>query len=129
MDSNVGERDGSPLGVATGRLNAVRLTGRLAAVVEERELPSGDVVTTFRVIVEREDGQAGKQKVDVIDCAAWSPRLRRQTVTWQPGDVVAVEGALRRRFFRAGGRTLSRSEVEVDRGRRVSRGRRPPVSD
>ena len=35
---------------------------------------------------------------------------------WQPGDVVEVEGAIRRRFFRAGGGAASRVEVEVSSG-------------
>jgi len=113
----------------TGRLNVVLLQGRMAGFAEERALPSGDVVATFRVVVERPKEYAGRQRVDVIDCAAWTPRLRKQVATWQDGDVVAIEGALRRRFFRVAGRTLSRSEVEVDRGRRLSRPRRPRVSD
>jgi single-strand DNA-binding protein len=37
-----------------------------------------------------------------------------------PGDVVEVEGSLRRRFWRVGAGAASRSEVEVTRVRRVA---------
>jgi single-strand DNA-binding protein len=40
---------------------------------------------------------------------------------WAAGDVVEVEGALRRRFFRGGPGMATRLEVEVLAGRLVSR--------
>lgn len=42
-------------------------------------------------------------------------------MTWQVGDVVEVNGSLRRRFFKTGGRLQSMTEVEVISARRVSR--------
>lgn len=108
--------------------NDVALRGRLAAVPEVRELPSGDEVATFRLVVGRDprDGPAradGKRppSVDTLDCSAWRSPTRRKVARWQPGDVVEVEGCLRRRFYRAGGASLSRWDVLVRSARRVMR--------
>jgi single-strand DNA-binding protein len=105
--------------------NVVRLRGRLAAAPRLRELPSGDTVWNLRVVVERPPLPPGKerprQRVDSLECAVWSGRLMRLVEKWEAGDVVDVTGALRRRFFRAGGVTASRVEVELTGGRRVRR--------
>jgi single-strand DNA-binding protein len=105
--------------------NAVHLRGRLAATPRLRELPSGDTVWNLRVVVERPAVPPGKerprQRVDSLECAVWSGRLKKAVEKWQAGDVVEVTGALRRRFFQAGGVTASRVEVELSGGRRVRR--------
>ncbi|MBF4163826.1 single-stranded DNA-binding protein [Nocardioides acrostichi] len=104
--------------------NEVVVRGRLSAPAEERELPSGDVVVTLRVIVSRARPRGpsarSKQRFDVIDCAVWAARLRRTVRAWRAGDVVEVEGALRRRFYRGAAGTTSRVEVEAARARRIS---------
>jgi single-strand DNA-binding protein len=108
-----------------GPANEVRLRGRLAAPPRLRELPSGDTVWNLRVVVERPPLPPGKerprQRVDSLECAVWAGRLKSQVGKWEAGDVVDVTGALRRRFFRAGGATASRVEVELTGGRRVRR--------
>ena len=101
-------------------INMVRLLGRLSADPEERTLPSGDVIWTFRVIVTRPDRDA-RTRVDALDCTAWSARARRSVASWRAADVVEVEGAVRRRFFRTSSGAASRVEVEVSRGRLVRR--------
>lgn len=102
--------------------NEVLLRGRLSRDPEERVLPSGDVMWSFRVVVARVPVRAGsRQTVDVIECAAWSARTRRSVATWRTGDVVELTGAIRRRFFRAAGAPASRVEVEMLTGRRVRR--------
>ncbi|HTY71109.1 MAG TPA: single-stranded DNA-binding protein [Actinomycetes bacterium] len=101
-------------------LNEVHLVGRLSAPPVERELPSGDHVALFRVVVERPVGAAGAP-VDTLDCAAWRAGLRRAVSRWNAGDVVSVDGQLRRRFFRRAQGLGSRYEVEVSRARRLSR--------
>lgn len=106
--------------------NEVRLVGRLSAEPEVRELPSGDELCVCRLVVPREDvrvlpsGRRGPS-VDVVDLAAWSARPRRAMARWQAGDEVEVTGSLRRRFYRAGGRTASRVEVEISAGRVLRR--------
>ena len=102
-------------------LNQVRLVGRLLAVSEEKTLPSGDTLQTFRVTVRRAGPLRGRQTVDSLECVAWGSRVKRSVARWQPGDVVEVTGTLRRRFFRTPSGAASRTEVEVTWGRRVRR--------
>ncbi|MDX6372663.1 MAG: single-strand DNA-binding protein [Nocardioidaceae bacterium] len=105
-------------------VNEVRLLGRLAADPQLRELPSGDTVWNLRVVVERRvlpGKEKPRQRVDSLECAVWSGRLKKQVEKWEAGDIVEVAGALRRRFFRAGGATASRVEVELTGGRIIRR--------
>ena len=100
--------------------NEVRLVGRVSGTPLERVLPSGDRLWTFRVVVPRLRPR-GRQRVDALECAAWSARTRRSVARWDDGDVVEVEGCLCRRFYRAGGATVSRVEVEVGTARLIRR--------
>jgi single-strand DNA-binding protein len=102
--------------------NQVRLTGTVAAVPQARVLPSGDEVVTVRLVVRRLPSTRERAPtVDTVDCAAWRAGVRRTVASWAPGDKVAVEGALRRRFWRSPSGPASRYEVEVERGRRLGR--------
>lgn len=101
-------------------VNEVRLVGRVSRAPEERVLPSGDVIWTFRVVVPR-PAAAGRRPVDALECAAWSARARRSVASWRPDDVVEVTGSVRRRFFRTAGGAASRVEVEVTRGKVIRR--------
>jgi single-strand DNA-binding protein len=104
----------------TTHVNAVTLRGRLAAEPEERDLPSGDLLLTFRLVVDRPASPARQRRqVDTIDCAAWSGRVQRTVRSWGAGEVVTVEGHLRRRFRRSDSGPTSRVEVEVARARRA----------
>jgi single-strand DNA-binding protein len=113
--------------MGTGRLvvevramtNQVQLQGRLSRPPEEKVLPSGDTVWSFRVVVPRPEG--ARPGVDWVDCSVWSGRLRRSVASWSVGDVVEVTGALRRRFFRVAGSPVSRVEVEASSGRLIRR--------
>jgi single-strand DNA-binding protein len=97
--------------------NEVFLRGRLAAEPVERTLPSGDELCSFRVTVPRPEGE--RPKVDSIDCATTTARVRRSLERATPGDEVEVIGSLRRRFWRSGETLASRYEVQVT-GLRVS---------
>ncbi|PUA79217.1 single-stranded DNA-binding protein [Nocardioides currus] len=99
--------------LATESVNEVRLVGRVSAVPEERTLPSGDLMVTFRVVTDRPSGHASEVRVDALECTAWTARVRRTTRTWRKGDVVEVTGAVRRRFFATPTGRASRVEVEV----------------
>lgn len=105
---------------AVERANEVRLVGRVSGDPVEKVLPSGDRLWTFRVVVPRASPR-GRQRVDALECAAWSGRTRRSVARWSDGDVVEVHGALCRRFFRANGVTGSRVEVEVSGARLIRR--------
>ncbi len=112
--------------------NEVRLVGRVSAVLQERVLPSGDVVVPLRVVVPRArdgDARAGPRSravVDVIDVACWSAAAREVAAELTAGDTVAVQGPLRRRFFRAGASVQSRYEVEAGLLRRLREAPSPP---
>ncbi|MDQ4008243.1 MAG: single-stranded DNA-binding protein [Actinomycetota bacterium] len=114
--SDAGTSEPSP----SAHLNAVSLSGRLAAEPEARDLPSGDLLLTFRLVVDRPAVPGDRRRrVDTIDCAAWSGRVQRSVRAWSAGDVVSVEGQLRRRFRRGDAGATSRVEVEVTRARRA----------
>lgn len=101
-------------------LNEVRLRGRFTGAVE-RELPSGDLLVTARLVVPRAE-RATATGVDTIDCALWAAQLRRRALNVPEGTVVEVEGVLRRRFWRGAAGPASRYEVEVVALRRLTRG-------
>ena len=103
-------------------VNTVLLVGRVSAAPESRAMPSGDELVQFRVVVPRPEvrGQA-RRLVDTIDIACWSARSRGSAGRLQKGDIVEVEGSLRRRFFGGAGGRASRYEVEARRLRRVAR--------
>ena len=102
-------------------VNEVRLRGRLADRPEVRALPSGDEVVTFRLVVGRRRSRGSQVSVDTIDCTVWSATLQRRAVSWEAGEVLVVEGALRRRFWRAPQGARSRYDVEVQKVTRVRR--------
>jgi single-strand DNA-binding protein len=106
----------------SGHVNEVRLVGRLSAAAAEVAMPSGDTLWTFRLVVERPAGAVRPgQQLDTLDCAVWGGRVRRSVPTWAAGDVVEVRGAIRRRFYSAGGGKVSRYQVEVTEGRLIRR--------
>jgi single-strand DNA-binding protein len=108
---------------STAWANEVRLTGRVSGNPEQREMPSGDVVVLFRVVVPRPaarlsssargPSRKGAATVDTIDIACWSARTRRAALRLRQGETAEVTGSLRRRFFRAGGGAASRYEVDA----------------
>ena len=110
-----------------GGENTVVLAGKVAGDPADRRLPSGDVLVTWRLVVRRPPparrAPEGIRRisVDTIDCASWRGDVRRAVHSWSDGDVVRVEGSLRRRFWRTATGTASRCEVEVTRVRRLSR--------
>ena len=93
--------------------NYCKLIGRLSVAPEERTLPSGDVIVAFRLNVPRRD----EQRVDTIDCVVRTAALKRRMLRQQPGAELEVEGALHRRFWRAGPSVASRYEVDIERFR------------
>jgi single-strand DNA-binding protein len=96
----------------------------VSTVPEVRELPSGACIVTLRITVPRSPSpmtKGSKQPSDWVDCVAWGARQRRRVGTWRAGDLVEVDGALRRRCYRGGDGTAMRLEVEVLAARIVKR--------
>ena len=107
--------------------NTVVLVGKVAGIPADRQLPSGDMLVTWGLVVRRPPPARRMPEgvrppsVDTFDCASWRGDVRRAVTSWSDGDVVRVQGSLRRRFWRAATGTASRCEVEVTRVRRLSR--------
>lgn len=89
-------------------MNIVVLCGVLSHPPVPRTLPSGDVLVGYDVTCARVEGHA--ESVPVVWPAAPAGALRLAA-----GDEVLVVGRVRRRFYRAGGATASRTEVVADR--------------
>lgn len=94
-------------------LNLVMIQGVLSRPAQLVELPSGDRMLTLEVTVPRSDGPAETAPVQWPDPPAWASAL-------DAGAEVAVLGRVRRRFFRAGGVTQSRTEVVAAKVARLS---------
>lgn len=101
--------------------NRVFLRGRLADAPVDKELPSGDVLTVFRVTVERPPGERGR--VDSLECVTTGSRPRRSLTRARAGDLIEVEGSLRRRFWRSPSGPASRYSVDVSTLRVLTAGR------
>ena len=102
--------------------NHVVLRGRLAELPIEREMPSGDVLLSFRLTVERPPGE--RVRVDSLECTATKPALRRTLPRAEPGDELEVTGSLRRRFWRSPTGPASRYAVDAATVRLSRSGRR-----
>jgi single-strand DNA-binding protein len=78
-------------------------------------------VHTLRVVIPRASRRDRERSaVDTIDVACWTATARRAAARLVVDDHVEVDGALRRRFFRAGAGVASRYEVEAQTARRLS---------
>ena len=97
-------------------MNSVQLVGHVSGEPVQRQLPSGDHVVSFRVIVPRSPAarRRTRQSVDTVECSAWSAKIRRVAIRLAEGDQVAVGGELRRTFRRNGAGVRSWVTVDVD---------------
>lgn len=83
-------------------MNIVVLRGVLSSSPQRRELPSGSVLWSLEVTTPTESGNLS------VPVALFDPVT---DPTHESGDTVIVVGQVRRRFFRAGASTQSRTEV------------------
>ena len=90
-------------------LNDVLLRGRVSQEAIEKQLPSGDKVVEFRLIVTR-DRQPG---VDTLDIAAWSAKSRRSALSLVADEWVEISGSIHRRFWSGPAGLASRWQVEA----------------
>ena len=88
-------------------MNVVVLRGRLTRPAALRSLPSGDQLLALEMSVHREGQRAETVPVVWPDAPAAASAL-------DVDQEVVVLGRVRRRFFRAGGSTQSRTEVVAD---------------
>ncbi len=87
--------------------NVVVLCGRLTRPAALRSLPSGDQLVALEVSIRREGERAETAPV------VW-PDAPASAAAFDVEQEVLVVGRVRRRFFRAGGSTQSRTEVVAD---------------
>lgn len=87
-------------------INYAVLRGTLSSDPEIRTLASGTTLATVQLTTRSESGPAMSVPVSIADPSEWVTNL-------VAGDSVVVIGSIRRRFFRAGGATASRVEVEA----------------
>lgn len=102
--------------------NHVLLRGRIPADPEVIELPSGDEIVTFRLVVPRSIAalRRGRQRVDTFDCTVWTSALKQKVLRWSAGDHAEIEGELRRRFHRGAAGVMSRVTVDVSSAKRTT---------
>lgn len=91
--------------------NLVVLRGVLSREPELRALPSGSTLVAYELTV-RAEGPAAARAESVPVCWFDPPATATR---FAAGTDVVVVGRVRRRFFRAGGATASRTEVVADR--------------
>lgn len=88
-------------------MNVSVLQGYLSRSPEERVLPSGDRLVSLEVSVPR-----AKHRTESVP-VSW-PDAPQNVAILEAGTEVTVLGRVRRRFFRAGGFTQSRTEVVAE---------------
>lgn len=87
-------------------LNDVVLRGWITTPAFEHELPSGDVITKFRIAITRPEGG-----VDTIDVEAWDKPQKKISLDLKDGEWVEINGSIRRRFWKADSGLASRWQV------------------
>lgn len=92
--------------------NSVHLVGRVTSIAEDIQLPSDTILTRFRIVVPRAKPTT-KTTVDTIDLVAMKAGLQKRARTLVVGEIVEVEGEIRRRFWKAGMSVASRVEIEI----------------
>ena len=96
-------------------MNVVALSGRLSRPPEERVLDSGTRLMSLQVTVE------GAERAETVPVVWFDPRA--SALDLDADAAVVVVGRVRRRFYQAGGRTQSRTEVVAEKvvdGRRAA---------
>jgi single-strand DNA-binding protein len=91
-------------------LNDCLLRGRVSGEAIDRELPSGEHVVQFRLIITRQE----REGVDTLDIAAWSAKSRRSALSLKPGEWVEISGSVNRRFWQGPAGLASRWQIQAD---------------
>lgn len=92
----------------TALSNLAVIRGPVPNDPQPRDLPSGRVVVQFDVVTRVE---SGGREVNVSVPVAWHEPTSAQLGAIVAGVDVVVVGTVRRRFFRVGGSTQSRTEL------------------
>ena len=90
-------------------LNDVLLRGRVSATATTKEMPSGDKVVEFRLIISREL----REGVDTLDIGAWSAKSRKTALSLKAQEWIEISGSIHRRFWQSPTGVASRWQVEA----------------
>ena len=90
-------------------LNDLLIRGRVSAPATTKELPSGDKVVEFRLIVTRSE----REGVDTLDIGAWNAKSRKIALTLKSDEWIEISGSIHRRFWQAPTGLASRWQVEA----------------
>jgi len=90
--------------------NNCLLRGRVSAPATDKELPSGEHVVEFRLII----GRDKRDGVDTLDIASWSAKNRRIALSFKGGEWIEVSGSVRRRFWQSPTGLASRWQIESE---------------
>lgn len=96
-------------------MNKVILMGRLTRDPEMRQTPSGVMMCSFSIAVNRRFAKEGQQSADFINCTAWRQQAEFICKYFQKGSMIAIVGQLQSRSWenQEGKRQYS-TEVMVD---------------
>jgi len=99
--------------------NEVYLVGEISSTPEERTLSDGRGAVTFRLDVRADTGSGAIR--DSLDITLTSTRARKAALGWDVGDVVEVEGVVRRKFYKVGAMSKPFTVIEAERAKRLRR--------
>lgn len=91
--------------MANFNLNKVILGGRLTANPELKQTPSGTMVLSFSIAVNRkyvpknEDGTSGQAQADFINCVAWRQQAEFISRYFHKGSSICVVGNIQTRNY------------------------------
>jgi single-strand DNA-binding protein len=88
--------------------NFVVLNGTLSGEIQSHVQADGVEVLQWRLRVPRAEGGA-----DSVPCTSSSSRVMKTIVKLKEDQIVELEGSVRSRYWRSGGSTQSRVEIDV----------------
>jgi single-strand DNA-binding protein len=100
-------------------INNVHLLGRVSSLAISKQMPSGDTVVEFRLVIDRKSRRVIKREVDTLDISAWLARPQKRALSLKINDWVEVEGSIRRRFWKSSTGLASRWQVEASQLRKI----------
>jgi len=100
-------------------INSVHLCGRVSSLAVSKQMPSGDMVVEFRLVVDRKSKRAVEREVDTVDITSWLARPQKRALSLKINDWVEVEGSIRRRFWKSPSGLASRWQVEASQLRKI----------
>lgn len=100
--------------------NHVMLVGKLSGAPEEKMLPSGDTLLSWRLVIRRKPGRRRSSPVDSLPCVTFDQDTADAVLAMRSGDYMEVQGSLRCRIFGPPKAKIWRYDVEASAARPVA---------